>query len=638
MLAYRIFFFYQYKPVGKPISGSMLWMGLRYDARAVSVFALSMLLLMIPGFLRPLKTKSHQLIWSLIISIIFCFYLLFHIVDYYHYDYLHQRLNASALHFLTDWNISAEMVHQTYSVKSTIASLILAGLIFFRWHILYLRDWANRPSIVTNKKKLRITYLFFGLFFALLTFGNIGQYPLRWSDAFNLGDEYKAQTSLNPFQSFFSTLKFRNTGYDEKETEKYYPLISQYYNIPRTSPFSFERLLPSSENSGNPNIILVICESFSASKSSMSLNGLNPTPYFSKLCDEGMYFERCFVPAFGTARGVWATLTGIPDVHQPSTASRNPQIVDQHILLNDFEGYEKCYFLGGSTTWANIRGLLKNNIDSLQIYEQDNFESEKVDVWGISDKNLFLEADKILTQKKKPFIAVIQTADNHRPYTIPEEDLDEFNILSLPEDTLRKHGFESAAQFNAFRYTDFTIRKFMEKVKKSSYFNNTIFAFVGDHGLRGNAGDHFPKSYTEQGIDAQHVPLLFYAPAFLPAKKINQVCSQLDIMPTLTYLAGKSILYKGMGINLIDSIRENNRLAFIADPETQTIGVVGNEFYYRERLDNKKSDFVSIVGNEKITKTPETEKVKSMMQHYTHAFYETARYLLFHNRKTSKAK
>jgi phosphoglycerol transferase MdoB-like AlkP superfamily enzyme len=152
--------------------------------------------------------------------------------------------------------------------------------------------------------------------------------------------------------------------------------------------------------------------------------------------------------------------------------------------------------------------VLSNNIAGLTIYEEEHFKASKVDVWGISDKNLFLEANKILAQKSKPFFAIIQTADNHRPYTIPAEDLDEFKKLEYPKDTLTKYGFDDNGQFNAFRYTDFNFEKFIEAAKEQ-YFNNTIFVFVGDHGLRGDAGDMFPKAFSKQGILAEHVPLLF---------------------------------------------------------------------------------------------------------------------------------
>src|SRR5690606_15380921 len=126
--------------------------------------------------------------------------------------------------------------------------------------------------------------------------------------------------------------------------------------------------------------------------------------------------------------------------------------------------------------------------------------------WGISDKNLFLEANKILARQTKPFFSVIQTADNHRPYTIPEEDRKEFEIKQLPTDSLERNGFQSVEEYNAFRYTDFCYRKFMEAASKEAYFNNTLFVFIGDHGIGGDAGNLFPLAWKE--LTSQHVPLL----------------------------------------------------------------------------------------------------------------------------------
>lgn len=117
-----------------------------------------------------------------------------------------------------------------------------------------------------------------------------------------------------------------------------------------------------------------------------------------------MFFDNCYTPHYGTARGVWATITGVPDVEAVETASRNPALVDQHTIINDFTGYEKFYFIGGSSSWANIRGLLTNNITGLKLYEEDSYASPRADVWGISDKNLFKEANAVLARQTTPFL------------------------------------------------------------------------------------------------------------------------------------------------------------------------------------------------------------------------------------------
>ena len=97
-------------------------------------------------------------------------------------------------------------------------------------------------------------------------------------------------------------------------------------------------------------------------------------------------------------------------------------------------------------------------------------------------------------------------------------------------DSLKKFGFESNEELNAFRYTDFSFETFIEAAKKEKYFNNTIFVFVGDHGIRGDAGNMFPKAWSVDGLTTQHVPLLFYAPSLLAPQRIDKTCSQTDLL------------------------------------------------------------------------------------------------------------
>jgi len=464
----------------------------------------------------------------------------------------------------------------------------------------------------------------------------LGQFPLRWSDAFVFADDFKASTALNPFQSFFSTLSFKNSGYDKKKVKEYYPLMASYLGVqnPDENNFNFERRInPTDTFIKKPNIVLVICESFSAYKSSMYGNPLNTTPYFNELCNKGIFFDRCFTPAYGTARGVWATVTGIPDVESPTTASRNPNIVDQHTIINDFRGYDKMYFLGGNPTWANIQGLLSNNITGLRIYAQDDFKAKKVDVWGISDKNLFLEANNILKEKTSPFFAIIQTADNHRPYTIPSEDKETFKLMNFSEEELKKNGFENNDELNAFRYTDFCFSKFMEAARKESYFDNTIFVFIGDHGIRGNAADLFPKAWTDEWLTSEHVPLLFYSPKLFPAGRVHQVSSQVDVLPSIAGLAKVAYRNNTFGRNLFDTVSATNRYAFIIDHDVRSIGLVSDEYYYTRNMKTGKQEFVSVTGNEAPVPGAATDSIKNYMGKLTDAWYETAKYLLQNNKK-----
>jgi phosphoglycerol transferase MdoB-like AlkP superfamily enzyme len=328
-------------------------------------------------------------------------------------------------------------------------------------------------------------------------------------------------------------------------------------------------------------------------------------------------------------------VTGIPDVSpSTTTSSRNPAAVDQHTIINDFTGYNKFYFLGGSTSWANIRGLLTNNIGGLHLYEQEDYSAPKIDVWGISDKNLFLEADKVLKQQQEPFFAVIQTADNHRPYTIPNEDQSAFHSISVPKDSLEKFGFASNEEMNAFRYTDFGYRTFIEAASRERYFANTIFLFVGDHGIPGDAGDLFPRAWTDDRLTAEHVPLLIYAPGLAGGQRFSFDCSQLDVLPTLAGLCHISYRNSTLGRDILDSVRNRGKdLAFIYDPDQAYIGVVKDGYFYRRGLVTGKEDMASVLNNDPVPVAVERGSVGQQLRQLSEGVYETARYMLLENKK-----
>jgi phosphoglycerol transferase MdoB-like AlkP superfamily enzyme len=625
-------------------------LGLRFDLRYVGILCLLLLLVGSLPVFQPFRTVAGRRIVLSLTAIAAFLLVLFYTVDFAHYGYLSQRLNASVLNYLSDAGISTRMVWQTYPVVR-ILLLLVVGV----WVLRKLIGWSyNRirgsrvageaPDVPSGRARI-IWFVVSFLLLGLAVFGRIGQYPLRWSDAFSLGSDYQANLSLNPFQSFFSSLKFRHSVYDEAKVKAALPLLAGYYGFDSSaavaggvlSPASFQRAVKArpGASASRPNVVVVICESFSAYKSSMWGNPLNTTPFFDSLCKDGIFFDRCFTPSYGTARGVWAVVTGIPDVAAATTtSSRNPSAVDQHTIINDFEGYDKCYFLGGSTSWANIRGLLTNNIRGLRLYEQQDYSAPKVDVWGISDKNLFLEANKVLKTEQGPFFAVIQTADNHRPYTIPEEDREAFHPVTMPADSLRKYGFGSDEEMNAFRYTDFGYRTFIAAASKEKYFANTIFLFVGDHGIPGDAGMLFPRAWTDQRLTAEHVPLLIWSPVLRHPRRMSNICSQVDVLPTLAGLCGLPYLNTTLGRDLLDTARYGDKgLAFIYDPDQAYIGVVKGDYFYRRQMTTGKEEMVSVVGNEVTSPATMAGPVKQQLQQLSDGLYEVSRYMLLKNHK-----
>ena len=616
-------------------------LGFRYDLRYVTIV---MMITLLFSYIKPLNPFDKKLgkqiaiiTWMLFSSLLLFFYT----ADFIHYAYVHQRLNASILSYIDNPLISMQMMWQSYSIITIIIIFLVVEWVLYKF-ISFTYQLSDKYKRTGSQFKNIITQTIFFIILLYAAIGNIiykgGQYPLRWSNAYSLGSDYKANVALNPMQSFFSTLNFRSSKIDTDLIKKNYSVIADYLTIPSNEQdaqnLQFARIHnPVNNNleaSTIKNVVLVICESFSAYKSSMMGNPLNTTPYFNDMKKQGVYFNRAFSPAYGTARGVWAVLTGTPDVLEGKTSSRNPLAVDQHSIIADFKNYEKYYFLGGSASWANIRGVLTNNISDLKIFEQGSYQSSEIDVWGISDKNLFLEANKTLSKNTKPFFAIIQTADNHRPYTIPAEDLKVFVKKTVPKDSLLKFGFENNEEYNAFRYTDFCIEQYIEAAKKEKYFNETLFVFVGDHGIKGDAGTMLPKSFTEQGLTNMHVPLLFYAPSILQPKEYSIPVSQLDVLPSIASLCNIPYTNTTMGKNVFITVQQKDNAIFLYDDFNQQIGVLNNEFYYGYQLKNpSKPIFESALNNEVV----KNDSVQKQMDILTKTIYETAKYMLIHNQK-----
>ncbi len=608
------------------------WMGLKYDLRWIAFILFPIAFLSIFKKLSPYYSERMKRIWTIYLGILTLLVLFFYGADFGQFSYVNARLNADALIFAQDPQESLQMIWQTYPVVWILIALVGAVLMMI-WMFRRIHVGVEGRNMHIHKFTFkRRWHLLALLMLGWFMYGFLTYKPLNFYRAFNLNDAFKSNLALNPLQNFFTTLRFSKPDF-KNDSKKYYSDMDAFLNLSKKNVRhgSYQRLehAGSSALESQPNIVLVICESFSMYKSTMSGNPLNSTPYFDSLSKQGVFFERCFSPSFGTARGVFSILTGIPDVQLSKFATRNEATVKQRTIINDFAGYDKFYFIGGRSQFNNFTGLV-NNINGVKIYEEGSYKAPKINVWGISDKNLFLEANEVMARQQKPFFSIIQTADNHRPFNIPEEDKD-FLQRSIPEDSLKKYGFESEKEFNAFAYTDYCFKKFIEAASKEEYFANTIFVFVGDHGVEGNATNIYPSAWTKQRLSEEHVPLLFYAPHLLGAQKRKEAVSQIDVLPTIAGMLQMPYHNTTLGRNLLDTTKNGNA-AFIIYHAPGWIGVVDDNYFYRKNIRIQKEELIPVRNGLPALSTKDEEAVKQKMSRLTSALYETAKWMLVNNK------
>lgn len=617
------------------VVATAFYLGTKFDLRISQVFALPLFLLLFIPKINPLKFKLIEYFFLALMNILFIIFVITYVNDFGFYSYLGARLNASVLKFFETPMISLNMVWESYPVVWICLAMFMIFYAHHRFVKMLINKRNNDVRKFSLKNRLLVNLAFFFLF-AISAYGKLSWFPLRWSEAYFSPEPMASKLAVNPIHHFIDTYKYRDKkDYDLAETKKYYDVTADYLGVKEknTESLNFVR-----EVFGNVtplkkyNVVMVMMESLSMNKTSLSGNPLDPTPYLKELASESIYFSNHFTPTVATARGVFASIISGPDMTPGSgSSSRNPFIVNQHSVINSFVAHEKYYFLGGSANWGNIRGLFTNNINKIKVFEEGSYSSPRADVWGISDIDLFVEANAVLKNSKKPFFAFIQTASFHRPFTIPENNYG-FVKKHVEKTELDKYGFDSLEEYNSMRFMDHSLKHFIKIAKQSGYYDNTLFVIYGDHGIPTQKSIHMSEGHIKHGLTDYHVPLLFHAPKVLAPKVEIKIASQVDIVPTIASFMGIPYKIQTLGRNLFDEDYDNKRFAFVyawyANP--LKFGLLSDEYYYINNAGKgamykyKDADYFT----DQAEANPEMYK---KMQETAQGILESSRYIMYFN-------
>ena len=352
------------------------------------------------------------------------------------------------------------------------------------------------------------------------------------------------------------------------------------------------------------------------------------------MSDTGLTYSRYYTPHAGTARSVWTAMTGTPDVERMRTSSRNPMAVQQHMIVNALNDYEKHYFIGGSLSWGNVRGVV-GNVNGIHMHEEQDYpNSPHNDVWGISDIHLVNEVNDVLKSQTKPFFAFVQLSGNHSPNTIPDDNYGFKHSKGVSKEDLLKYSFDGKInELDGQRFLDHSVKHLIGLAKREKYFKNTIFIFVGDHGLY-RRGDHMHEAEQTFETHTIHTPLIIYAPKLLEHKAFDYPVSETDIMATIAGLTGETYINTAIGRDILAKNFETKKhyAFYLTHEEDFKINLIGKEFIFRMRASGKDKKLYKYYYDKKdnnlIEKYP---KIAKEMEGICRGIFESTRYTRFHN-------
>jgi len=630
-------------PVATPLLLKAWSVGSHFDWRLAALICLPLFFMALIPRINFAASGLARRLAAIYVVLAVAVTLFIYIIDFGHYSYLGIRVDSSVLGFLGDFAISAGMMWETYPVVwITLAWITVVALsaVIMKYANAILR----RPQPATPRWQRGIAYTAVFVVAFGVAFGRFSLVPLRWNDAFVNGNEQLGAIGLNPVLYFADSFEFAEFKYDEQLVRKYYPQISGYLGVtaPDQNALMFDRKIDPSAyavvkpGERRPNVVFIMLESLGANRLGVFKNPVDPTPNIDRIAREGWLMRNMYVPITSTARTVFGSISGLGDVSTIETATRNPLITEQQTVINSWTDYNKFYFIGGSASWANMSAFIERSIKGVKLYQEGSYTAPVNDVWGISDLDLFKEADKVFRTlpKDKPFFAYIQTAGNHRPFTIPENNdgFERDDKISSVE--LKKWGFLNRDQYNAIRLLDFNIGRFMEIAKQGGYFDNTIFVMFGDHNDRSTLSPHMLPYHDVFGFNILHIPGIIYAPKYIAPRETLEATSMLDMLPTAAGLTGVPYTNTTMGRDINQPAPEGERMVFsqTSNKRAPIIHAVTDKYLLRMNYDMTDVTLHDINSDHPDVdiSAQNPEKTRQMAE-WLKGYYETTKYLHYHN-------
>lgn len=388
---------------------------------------------------------------------------------------------------------------------------LLFGFVFFAWRYLVRYSSKERREVKIFPWYLR-GLAFVAALFLLFTAirGGYGRAALNPSVAYHSSQSFYNHLAVNTHWAFLKEVTTRNiqkNPFQNRDRADAKAMLSPLFDIHG----DYDSLLTKTD----VNVVLVVLEGFVGDLIESLGGEKGITPYLEKCIEEGVLFTQTYAASDRSDKGIISVYSGFPSQGDESIIKHIPKHEKLHSLTEVFDslGYTTSFYHGGQSEFYNFKSfMLSHGTD--RVVDQANFKpSEVKSSWGVYDGLVFQRMLEDLKKEKEPFFASHFTISNHEPFELEGE-------YRFGEDS-PENKFRSTAY-----YTDSVLMDFIQGAKKESWYENTLFVVVADHGHR------LPANWPLNDARRYHIPLLFFGDVIKPefkGKKVNKIMSQSDL-------------------------------------------------------------------------------------------------------------
>ena len=420
------------------------------------------------------------------------------------YEFWLFKLDASCLQYLETPTEAMASVSVWYVLLRILSFLLIAFLIYWVYdkltsYLLPLTSYLSK-LIATLVALLLIPFIIIGIR------GGLDESTTNIGQVYFSQNQFLNHSAVNPFFSFFASFEktaSNNVTYHFMEDAECEKIVSELYN---TQSMGIDTLLSSRQ----PNIIVILLESCGGQFTEIS-GRTDITPNLNRLAKEGIYFTNCYGNSWRTDRGTLCTWSGYPSfptmsvMKIPSKSRTMPNIAR---TLQEERGYHTHYLYGGDINFTNMRSyLVSGGFSNLTWKEDYTSDEQKSAKWGVRDDITFETLYQLTTSMPQPYLIGYSTLSSHSPWDVPIHHFDD-EVL------------------NAFYYLDQCVGNFIERLRKSPAWDNTLVVMLPDHGIVYDGLD-------ESNPLLNHIPMIWVGGAVKAPCRIEKICNQTDLPATL---------------------------------------------------------------------------------------------------------
>ncbi len=353
--------------------------------------------------------------------------------------------------------------------------------------------------------------------------GGLQLAPINESSAYFSKTPFYNHVAINPAWYFL------HSYFDLKTTKNPYTYMNSAEAEKRNNNLFLksDTLSPSILTTQKPNIVIIILESWTADIIK-SLGGEdNITPNFDTLSRQGLLFSQIYAAGSRTEHGLISVLSGFPPpplISIITIPAKSEKLKSINTVLAD-DGYSSSFYYGGEAGFVNMKSYLINTGFTAIVDKASFTENQLNSKWGAHDQYVFEKQLLDLKSAHQPFLSVILTLSSHEPFEVPME-------TPFDEDHSEPGKFRKAAY-----YSDHCLGEYFRTAKKESWYDNTLFILVADHGHR------LPKERDFDMPESKRIPLLFFGNVLqenIRGTSLDKICNQNDIAATLLTQLNKS--------------------------------------------------------------------------------------------------